>query len=179
MPVRRVQTIVWIVAALLAFTATFLRAGILGLPVGSALTFGVLLRALTALMIGRLTNLTAITTSAVALGVLELGIGWNASSPLLIDPILAVVVVRRPGAAAAQHDARRDERRLQLAGSRRGATCSRLARSPPEVRLVRWALGVVLAAFAVGLPHFLSVDTVADRRRPCSSTASSPSRSSC
>ncbi len=28
----------------------------------------------------------------------------------------------------------------------------------PEVRLVRWTIGVVLVGFAVGLPHFLSVD---------------------
>ena len=59
MPVKRLQTVVWAVAGLLAFTATFLRAGILGLPVISALTYGTLLRALAALMLGRLTNLTA------------------------------------------------------------------------------------------------------------------------
>ena len=32
-PVKRLQTVVWAVAGLLAFTAIFLRAGILGLPV--------------------------------------------------------------------------------------------------------------------------------------------------
>ena len=95
----------WAVAGLLAFTATFLRAGILGLPVISALTYGTLLRALAALMLGRLTNLAAIASSAVALGVLELGVGWGPmtfpitgwqplpDSPLMIDPILAAVIV--------------------------------------------------------------------------------------
>ena len=104
-PVKRLQTVVWAVAGLLAFTATFLRAGILGLPVISALTYGTLLRALAALMLGRLTNLTAIASSAVALGVLELGVGWGPmtfpitgwqplpDSPLMIDPILAAVIV--------------------------------------------------------------------------------------
>ena len=104
-PVKRLQTVVWAVAGLLAFTATFLRAGILGLPVISALTYGTLLRALAALMLGRLTNLAAIASSAVALGVLELGVGWGPmtfpitgwqplpDSPLMIDPILAAVIV--------------------------------------------------------------------------------------
>src|SRR5690606_31449999 len=71
-PVKRLHTLVWAVAAVLAFTATFLRAGILGLPVGSALSLGILLRSLTALLLGGLTRLTVIGTSAVALGVLEL-----------------------------------------------------------------------------------------------------------
>jgi branched-chain amino acid transport system permease protein len=101
-PVQRLHVLVWSVAALLAFVALFLRAGILGLPIGSGLTLGVLLRALAALMLGRLTHLPAVATSAVALGVLELGVSWNVSSPLLLDPILAVVVIvalvaRRPG----------------------------------------------------------------------------------
>ena len=70
-PVKRLQTFVWAVASLLAFTAIFLRAGILGLPVFGALTVGVLLRALAALVLGRMTNLLAIGANAVALGVLE------------------------------------------------------------------------------------------------------------
>lgn len=156
-PVARVQTLVWALAGALAFLATFLRAGILGLPVLSALSYGVLLRALAALMIGRMANLTAITTSAVALGILELGVAWNASSPLLIDPILAGVIVgalvlqrRRSGRAdpdASSWLAAEDVRPVPaaLAGLR-------------EVRLVRIGGALVLLAVALGLPHVLSVD---------------------
>src|SRR4029079_14861506 len=68
-PVKRLQTLVWSVASLLAFIAIFLRAGILGLPVFGALTVGVLLRALAALALGRMTNLLAIGVNAVALGI--------------------------------------------------------------------------------------------------------------
>ncbi len=103
-PVKRLQTLVWSVASLLAFTAIFLRAGILGLPVFGALTVGVLLHALAALVLGRMTNLLAIGANAVALGILEVSIGFAASSPLLIDPILALVII------------------LALALSRRGST---------------------------------------------------------
>ncbi|MGH9276474.1 MAG: branched-chain amino acid ABC transporter permease, partial [Acidimicrobiales bacterium] len=56
-PVGRVQTAVWSFAAVLAFVAVLLRAGVLGLPIGTALSLGVLLRALTALLFGRLTDL--------------------------------------------------------------------------------------------------------------------------
>ena len=46
-------------------------------PRARALGFGVLLRALAALLLGRLTDLVGVTTAAVALGVLELGVAWN------------------------------------------------------------------------------------------------------
>jgi branched-chain amino acid transport system permease protein len=90
-PVARLQTLVWSVAGALAFTAVFLRSGILDLPTGSALGFSVLLRALVALLLGRLTDLSAVT-SAVALGVLELGIAWN-HDPSVIEPFLGLIVI--------------------------------------------------------------------------------------
>lgn len=157
-PVHRVQTLVWAVAGLLAFVATFLRAGILGLPIGSALSFGILLRALAALLIGRMTNLPLIASSAVALGVLELGVQWNASSPLLIDPILAavigvaLVVQRRRKGRVGDEDASG----WQAAEEVRPVPAV-LARQR-EVRLVRWGGGAVLLAAALALPHLLSVD---------------------
>lgn len=155
-PVDRLQTLVWAVAGALAFLATFLRAGILGMPTGGALSSGVLLRALAALMIGRMANLTAIATSAVALGVLELGVQWNASSPLLIDPILAAVI----GVALLLQ--RRQTSRADAASSWQASEEVRpvppvLARQP-EVRLVRWVGAVLLLVVVVGLPHVLSVD---------------------
>lgn len=157
-PVGRVQTLVWAVAALLAFTATFLRAGVLGLPVTTALGFGILLRALAALMLGRLTNLPAIATASVALGVLELGVGWNASSPLLIDPILAVVVV--VGLVLRKPDRSRTE--AADASSWQAADDVRpippeLARLP-EVKLTRWGIGLLVVGAVVILPNLLGAE---------------------
>ena len=74
---KRLQTVVWAVAGLLAFTATSCGPASSACRSVSALSYGILLRALAALMLGRLTNLTAIAGSAVALGVLELGVGWG------------------------------------------------------------------------------------------------------
>jgi branched-chain amino acid transport system permease protein len=157
-PVHRVQTLVWAVAGLLAFVATFLRAGILGLPVGSALSFGILLRALAALLIGRMTNLTLIGLSAVALGVLELGVQWNASSPLLIDPILAAVI----GVALVLQRRKRgrvgDDDASGWQASDEVRPVPAVLRKQTEVRLGRWIGGGVLLAAALVLPHLLSVD---------------------
>ncbi|HMJ77303.1 MAG TPA: ABC transporter permease [Iamia sp.] len=157
-PVHRVQTLVWALAGLLAFVATFLRAGILGLPVGSALSFGILLRALAALLIGRMTNLTLIAASAMALGVLELGVQWNASSPLLIDPILAAVI----GVALVVQRRKRgrvgDEEASGWQASDEVRPVPAVLRKETEVRLVRWIGGGVLLTAALALPHLLSVD---------------------
>jgi branched-chain amino acid transport system permease protein len=150
--------LVWALAALLAFIALFLRAGILGLPVTSALSLGILLRSLAALMLGRLTNLVAIATSAVALGVLETGVASNAESALLIDPILAVVIVvalliRRRVVSRAEDD---DSSTWQAAEEVR--PIPRELAGLREVRAARAAVGFVVLLVVVGLPHLLPGD---------------------
>jgi branched-chain amino acid transport system permease protein len=160
-PVGRIQTAVWSVASVLAFAAVLLRAGVLGLPVGAALSLGLLLRALTALLLGRLTDLPVIAATAVALGVLELSIAFNASSSAVLDPILAAVVAvalllrggtARRGARTADADATSwrsaDEVRPVPA---------RLAALAP-VRVVRIGGTAALVAIGLALPYLLPVD---------------------
>lgn len=157
-PVKRLQTVVWAVAALLAFVAVFLRAGILGLPITSALSFGILLRALAALLIGRLTDLVTVCTTAIALGVLELGVGWNAESPLLIDPILGIVI------AIALLARRRSSGRTDIVDASSWRSSDEVRPVPPAlarlapVRAVRLGLPALLLAAAVVLPHLLGVE---------------------
>jgi branched-chain amino acid transport system permease protein len=157
-PVKRLHTMVWAIAGGLGFAAIFLRAGILGLPIGATLGFTILLRALAALMLGQMTDLGAIAASGVALGVLELGVNWNASSPLLADPVLAAVIVaalliRRRSSSRAEST---DTSTWQAAEETRPVP-PELARLP-EVRLVRWGGALVLAGVVLALPHVLSVD---------------------
>lgn len=156
-PVGRIQTAVWAVAAVLAFVAVLLRAGVLGLPVGMALSLGILLRALAALLIGRFTNLPVIAAAAVALGVLELGVAWHAVTPAMVDPVLAAVIVAalllrrrsaaRPDADTSSWRASDDPRPVPPA----------LARLP-VVRLARYGGAAAVLVFAAVLPHLLSVD---------------------
>ncbi len=162
-PVKRMQTAVWAVAGLLGFIAIFLRGSVLGLPVVSALSLGILLRALAALLLGRLTNLGAVAASAVSLGVLELGVAWNkpeagALWPPPVEPILAVVIaaallLRRRSTSRTDLD---DASTWQLAEEPRPVP-ARLARLA-EVRVTRAALLVIGGALMLVLPHLLSTD---------------------
>ncbi len=92
-PVKRIQTIVWVIATVLATVAVMLRAGIVGLPIGTVLGPGILLRALAAAVIGRMERLVLIFAGAVVLGVAEQSVLWQTGRGLLADAILFGVVV--------------------------------------------------------------------------------------
>ncbi|MDG2026054.1 MAG: ATP-binding cassette domain-containing protein [Acidimicrobiales bacterium] len=91
--VRGTQNVVWMIAALLATVGMLLRAGMFGLPLGPALGPAILLRALTAAVMGRMGNYTVMFAGATFIGVLETAIIWNEDNADLIDPVLFVVVV--------------------------------------------------------------------------------------
>ena len=152
-PVKGLQTLVWSLAALLSFVGLFLRAGIVGLPVITILSFGALLFALAALMLGRLTNLPAIALSAVALGVLEQAVVWNnPRNPELVYPVVAGVVL------VALFLRRRSATRLDADSSSSWQAADEVRSVPfelralPEVRGVMWGGGVLLGLFVVLLP---------------------------
>lgn len=158
-PVFRVQSVVWMLAAGLGFTAVFLRSGILGLPVfGSALAFPVLLRALVAFLVGRMTNLVGVTATAVALGALEVGVTQNHDNDItLTQPVLAGIVV----IALVLYRRSVAERGSSEESAWRGAeevrpVPPRLARLP-LVRLTRAAFVLAAGLFALALPQFLGV----------------------
>ncbi|MEY2420819.1 MAG: hypothetical protein QOI95_886 [Acidimicrobiaceae bacterium] len=157
-PVKRLQTVVWMISAVLAFIAIFLRAGIVGLPIASALSVGVLLRALGALVLGRMTNLPAIAANAIALGVLEVAVSFTADSPLYLDPILAAIIV------AALFLSRRGTERVDEGSVSTWRSADDVRPIPPElarlpvVRAVRYSLLGVCAIALLVLPQLLSVD---------------------
>lgn len=151
-PVRRLEAQTWTLATVLSFFSVVLTAGVASLPFGVGLGLSVLLRALAALVAGRMTHLVAISTTAVALGVLEVGIRWNTGESWLVTPFLAAVIVvslllQRRGATRADRD---ETSSWRAAGDVR-ATPRVLARLV-EVRLARLAVVAVVAVVAVGLP---------------------------
>ena len=91
--VRRLDTLVWVLAALLAFLAVFLRAGIVGLPIGSVLGPAILLRALAAAVIGGMERLPTIALAAVGIGVLEQSVVWGWGQRFYVEPVLFVVIL--------------------------------------------------------------------------------------
>lgn len=157
-PVKRLQTVVWSIASLLAFVAIFLRAGIVGLPIASALSVGVLLRALGALVLGRMTNLPAIAANAIALGVLEVAVNFTADSPLYLDPILAAIIV------GALFLSRRGSDRVDEGSVSTWRSTDDVRPIPtdlarlPVVRVARYSLLALCAAGLLVLPQLLSVD---------------------
>jgi branched-chain amino acid transport system permease protein len=164
-PVKRIQTLVWGLAALLSFTGVFLKAGVVGLPFASnegfgTTSFGALLAALAALTLGRFTNLPSVAVSAVALGVLEQSVVWRfGNKPELIYPVLAVVIlvglaVRKTGQSRTAHD---------MADSWQASDEVRPIplelRRVPEVAVVKWGGLAVLAFVAFRLPSFGFMDS--------------------
>ncbi len=87
------HNIAWIIATVLATVSLILRAGIIGLPLGPAFGPSILLRALTAAVIGRMENFTAIFLASCGLGAVEQIVVWNKGSADLIDPIMFVIVI--------------------------------------------------------------------------------------
>jgi branched-chain amino acid transport system permease protein len=107
-PVRRLQTAVWVIATVLSFVGVLLRASVISLPVAATLSFGILLTALAALVLGNLTDLVAVAGSAVAVGILEQGVLYNAAdemvAPVLGGVIVVVMLFRRLGSSRAAAD---------------------------------------------------------------------------
>lgn len=157
-PVRRLHTVVWSIATTLAFIAIWLRAGIIGLPVGAALSFSVLLRALAALTLGNLTNLPAIATSAVALGVLETSMVANNRSPAESGAVLAGVIIV---ALLFRSLLARSDSRADADATSTWQAAEEIRDVPPELRRVpevvvtRAVLALVLVAAILSLPLFL------------------------
>ncbi len=159
-PVGRLNTLVWAIAAAMSFVALFVRSGIIGVPLGYAAGFSALLQSLAALVIARLERLPTVAIAAIALGLLESGVRFNSDTPAAVYPIMAavmfvVLLVQRTS------NARRD---TDAASTWRGAEEVRpltpAERRHPQVRLVRWALVAIGILVVFGAPLLLSVDYV-------------------
>jgi branched-chain amino acid transport system permease protein len=159
-PVSRLATLTWVVASVLSFIALFLRAGILGVPWGTAIGATALVPAIAALAIGQLRDLPAIAVTAIALGVLEYGVAWNASSPLLVTPIIGAAVfvtllARHVQVGRADIS---ESSSWRLAEEVRPVVVYGAARRRwTLIRLTAWA---VLTGCALALPAVLRVDQV-------------------
>ena len=72
-------------ASLLATVALILRAGVVGLPIGSALGLSVLLRTLAAAAIGRMERMPTIVAASVLFGIVEQAVVWHTGSSDIVD----------------------------------------------------------------------------------------------
>ena len=159
-PVAWLSTLVWAIAAGLSFLALFLRAGILGVPLGAALSLSNLVLALAALVIGRLRHLPTVATTAVALGVLEYGVAWNASSPLLVTPIVGAAVLIALLLQRRQYGrSDRDEAAAWRLADEVRPLEPWIARLP-LVRLLRWGTAAAILIGLALIPLLLRTDQI-------------------
>jgi len=157
-PVRRLEVLVWTVATMMSFTSVLLAAGVSGLPFGLGAGLGVVLSALTALVLGRMTDLGTMALSAVAIGVLISGIRWNTGEEYLVAPILAAIIVvallfQRRGSTRAD---REDSSSWQVGDQVRPIPIE--IRRIPEVRIVRVVVPLVVLAAVVVIPQFMGTN---------------------
>jgi branched-chain amino acid transport system permease protein len=153
--VHAVRTGVWVIATVLSTLALFLRAGVVGLPIGTVLGPGVLLRALAACVIGRMEDLGVIAGAAIGLGVVEQAVVHHTGQVAYVDPVLFVIIL-----AALLLDRRRRSGRVAVdpAGwlaTREVRPVPRNLRHLPEVRVGRWAGLAVVVGVLVALPAVL------------------------
>lgn len=92
-PVKRIGTYVWVIAATLSALAAVLRAPIVGVPIGETLGPTLLLRALAAAVIGRMENLTVTFFAAIGIGMVEQAVLWHTGRTAAIDPVIFAFVM--------------------------------------------------------------------------------------
>ena len=156
-PVKRVQNVVWIVATVLSTVGIFLRAGIIGLPIGSALGPSILIRALAAAVIGRMEKLPTIFVASVALGVLEATIIFTEqdASGAKVDGILFLIVLAALMLQRRGRTARGDEASAWQA-ARNVRPIPRELLGTPEVRYGLKAAGALVLGILALLPVIMS-----------------------
>jgi branched-chain amino acid transport system permease protein len=156
-PVRRLGTLVWAIAATLSFVGVFLQVSIFGYSAAGTLSPQALAFALAALVIGRMDHLPAITAAAVALRILDQGVAANHPSTvgrvyLVLAAVLLVVLVTR----------RASTKRADVDGASSWSAADEVRPVPrelaslPLVRAARWGIPVLLVGVAAALPLVLS-----------------------
>jgi branched-chain amino acid transport system permease protein len=162
-PVKRLHTVVWVVAAVLAFLGMFLRAGAVGLPIGEVLPPTFLVQALAAAVFGRFERFTTIAAAAIGLGIVDQAMTFQAGNrPAYNDAVVFVIVLAgllltRRSRTAARVDT---DASATWQATREIRPIPRELRRLPEVVGSRAALGIVLGAFVLTLPAWLSTSRI-------------------
>jgi ABC-type branched-subunit amino acid transport system ATPase component/ABC-type branched-subunit amino acid transport system permease subunit len=157
-PVRVVNTVVWMGAAGLSALASELRTPLVGVSIGTPLGPALLLRALAAAVIARMESLPIAFASAIGLGMVEQAVLWDRGNTYVIDGVLFFVIM---GALLLQR--RSGSSRAEDRQTSSWSVVREVRPIPPELRdvpEVRWGLRLVsglVVAILVVVPAFLDV----------------------
>ena len=152
-PVRRLETLVWVIAAVLAFLSVFLRAGIVGLPIGTVLGPAILLRALAAAVIGGMERLPTIVVAAIGLGIVEQSVVWGWGQRQYVEPVLFVIVLVALLVTPAGRGLRGRIEPSTWRAVREPRPVPRELARLPEVRAAGFGLVLLVALVLVALPR--------------------------
>jgi branched-chain amino acid transport system permease protein len=154
-PVRRVSTLVWMLAALLSGVGIFLRAPLVGLSFGTIIGPSILLYALAAATVARMQSLSIAFVAGMAMGGMDFAMYYTTRNSVLGTAmtlpiiLIALLVQRGPGGRA--HDT----------GVNTWRTVKEFRPIPLELRrvkevvLARTTVLMLVAALAIGLPFLV------------------------
>jgi branched-chain amino acid transport system permease protein len=158
-PVKRLSTIVWMIAAALSALAVFLRIPINGMPVGAE-SFGptILVYGLAAAVIGRMESFSRTFFAGIAIGIIQQSINYFSRNTVIADAFMLPVLL------AAMLLQRNSISRGQDTGLATWSMAKEFRPIPPELRRVpevewgRFALGALILGAAVIYPAVASLD---------------------
>src|SRR3954469_6256880 len=152
-PIKRLNTFVWMLASGLSGVGVLLRLPVQGVAIGRVLGPSLLLRALAAAVIGRMESLPRTMAAGIAIGVVEDAVYFRTGSTSVADAVLFVIVLvalllNRP--KEVDRAAERDASSWAAVGLVRPVP--RVLRRLIEVRVVTVATAVALGAFLLIVP---------------------------
>ena len=152
-PVKRINTLVWVIAAGMSGLGVLLRLPIQGVAIGQVLGPSLLLRALAAAVIGRMESLPRTFAAAVVLGIVEQAVLFETGRTIVVDAvlfgvILVALLVERGGVT----DRARDLGASSWAALREVRPIPRELATQPVVRGVTLGLGAVIALALLVVP---------------------------
>ncbi len=156
-PVARISTLVWVLAAVCSGIAVFLRVPVLGLPIGTSVSPTLLLYALATAIVARMESFPVALLAGMAIGVVDQSAFVFSSKPdlsvaLMLPVILGGLLLRRNNLSRAMDTGISSFRTLQ-----EFRPIPLELRRLPEVRAARVVLPILAVAFLIAFPYLLGV----------------------
>ena len=154
-PVRRVGTVAWILAAVFATVTIFIRSTLVGVPIDGTLGYVVLLYALAAAVIGRMESIPRCMAAGVAIGMIDQASVFKTARNSLAGAIMLALIL---GALLLQ---RNQLSRAQDTGVSSFSNVKEFRPIPTELRAIREVVAARFVLFSLvgflllGAPFFL------------------------
>jgi branched-chain amino acid transport system permease protein len=154
-PVKRVSTIVWMLAAMMSAIGVFLTVPLTGLPLDSFVGPRLLLLGLSVAVIARMESLPTAFVAGLFIGIIDQAIVFSTNTAGLSDPAVFIVIV---AALLAQRG--KLSRAMELGAStwqvvKEVRPIPLELRQLPEVKRTLTVLAVLVGAFVLGAPFLL------------------------